>query len=29
MHDTVEGAGRSYCIDPRGMRRLRALVAAL
>lgn len=25
----VEGAGRSYCIDPRGMRRLRALVAAL
>lgn len=25
----VEGAGRSYCIDPRGLRRLRALVAAL
>lgn len=25
----VEGPRRSYCIDPRGMRRLRALVGAL
>lgn len=25
----VDGARRAYCIDPRGMRRLRALVAAL
>jgi len=25
----VEGPRRSYCIDPRGMRRLRALIGAL